>query len=364
MSAPLPPGVGVAWRPETAWLIQSHPQVGFTELLAENHAHDLPAPVRTLLEGGYPVVPHGIGLSLGGAEEPDPARLAALGDRARETGAPLVSEHLAFVRAGELDAGHLMPLPRSELALRVLVDGIARAEAALPVPLAVENPASLFEWPDPEMDAPTFLARVLAATGAGLLLDVSNLHASRVNHGLDVAAFLDELPLGRVAYLHIAGGRLEDGRYHDTHHDPLVEGSYEVLDLVLERTGAVPVLLEHDDRFPPHGELEGAVERIAGRLQEAGPRRAFPRGPTHPLPAPTPEDRRVLLRSQVALLEYLVGDGPVPEGFEAGDLEAARVSLGRKKTREARRAGHLHATCPAEADRPSLPGLGWLRRRQ
>jgi uncharacterized protein (UPF0276 family) len=345
VKAPLEPGVGVAWRPETAWLVQSHPEVTFTELLAENHGpghgHGLPTPVRTLLQRGYPAVPHGIGLSLGGAEPPTSARLDLLRDLAQELDAPLVTEHLAFVRAGNLEAGHLMPLPRSELALRAVSTGISLAEAALPVPLAVENPASLFEWPDPEMDTATFLARILAATTAGLLLDVSNLHASRVNQGLDVEGFLDELPLGRVAYLHIAGGRMEHGRYHDTHHHPLVEGSYQVLDLVLERTGALPVLLEHDDQFPPHGVLEAAVARISERLREAGPRRPCPVGPVEPLEPPTQEERRVLERQQVALLEYLVGDGPLPPGFDSGDLEAARTSLVRKKTREEARAVRL-----------------------
>src|SRR5207253_618234 len=110
---------------------------------------------------GVPVVPHGVSLSLGGAEPPSPARLDALARLAARLGAPLVSEHLAFVRAGGLESGHLLPLPWTKAVLQIVVDNVRRAQDALPVPLALENVASLLRWPGAEMDEASFLAEVL-----------------------------------------------------------------------------------------------------------------------------------------------------------------------------------------------------------
>src|SRR5262249_37416215 len=159
-------------------------------------------------------VPHGVSLSLGGAEPPDPSRLEALGRLAERLGAPLVSEHLAFVRAGGLESGHLLPLPRTREALEGVVGNVRRAQAALPVSLALENIAHLFEWPGGEMGEADFLAEVLERADVLLLLDVENVYANARNHGFDPLAFLERLPLKRLAYVHVAGGVLKHGLYH------------------------------------------------------------------------------------------------------------------------------------------------------
>jgi uncharacterized protein (UPF0276 family) len=120
MNATLPQlGLGIGWRPELALRIERRADLGFVEVIAEdlNPWGPLPGPVLQLRERGTTIVPHGISLSLGGAEPPDPRRLEALGRLAERLGAPLVSEHLAFVRAGGLESGHLLPLPRTREAL-------------------------------------------------------------------------------------------------------------------------------------------------------------------------------------------------------------------------------------------------------
>src|SRR5581483_4258272 len=98
----------------------------------------------------------------------------------------------------------------------VLVANVRIAQEALPVPLALENIASLVTWPDAEMDPAEFLAEALDRTGAGLLLDLANVYSDVRNHGLDPADFLDRIPLDRLAYVHVAGGIERDGLYHDT----------------------------------------------------------------------------------------------------------------------------------------------------
>src|SRR4029450_4972474 len=107
----------------------------------------------------------------------------------------------------------------------------ARAQAELPLPLALEPIAALFDWPDNELDEADFLAEILDRTGAWLLLDIANVYANARNRAGDPADLLDRLPLERIAYVHVAGGAEHDGFYHATHTHPVPA---EVLDLLGE----------------------------------------------------------------------------------------------------------------------------------
>jgi uncharacterized protein (UPF0276 family) len=257
-------GVGIGWRPDIAGFVAGLPGLRFTEVVAESiHVSHLPSDLLALRDRGVAVVPHGVKLSLGGAESVDPRRVAHLAACADLLGAPLVSEHVAFVRAGGAEAGHLLPVPRTRVALEVLSDNIARTRAELPVPLALEPIASLFEWPDAEYDEGDFLTELLERTDAMLLLDLANVHANARNRGEDPLALLDRLPLERIAYVHVAGGVERDGLYHDTHTDPIPG---EVFDLVKElcaRRRPPGLLLERDGRYPPAGELRGELDALA-----------------------------------------------------------------------------------------------------
>jgi uncharacterized protein (UPF0276 family) len=130
-------------------------------------------------------IPHGVSLSLGGAEPLDRGRLDALARLAERLNAPLVSEHIAFVRGGAKETGHLLPLPRTRESLELVVANILEAKAALPVPVAMENIASLFEWPNPEMSEAEFLTEILERADVLLLLDIENAYANARNHGYD-----------------------------------------------------------------------------------------------------------------------------------------------------------------------------------
>lgn len=261
-------------------------EIDFTEVVSENvDPRAIPAELTALVDHGVTVIPHGVTLGLAGADLPDPERLARLAGLADALDAPLVSEHVAFVRAGSvgvddgagagaggegdgaggdgphadvLEAGHLMPAPRTVEALEVLVANVTAAQAALPVPLALENIAALFAWPEDEFDEPSYLRELVSRTGVGLVLDLANIYSSCTARGLDARAELQRYPLDAVAYVHIAGGRFAEELYLDTHADPICP---EVLDLLacwrdslrsLGRVhageGPVPgVLLERDE---------------------------------------------------------------------------------------------------------------------
>ncbi|GID31876.1 DUF692 domain-containing protein [Paractinoplanes brasiliensis] len=259
-------GVGIGWRPEIGGFVEGLPGLRFAEVVAESvHAHgDLPPGLRALLDRGVTVVPHGVRLSLGGAEAVEPARVEHFAAVAERLNAPLVSEHIAFVRAGGVEAGHLLPLPRTREAVDAVVANVRRVQAAVAVPIALEPIAALFDWPGDELTEAQFIGEILDRSGAMLLLDIANVYANARNRGDDPLDLLDQLPLDRVAYVHVAGGAEHQGLYHDTHTDAVPQ---PVLDLVAElcaRHRPPALMLERDGDYPPAAALAAELDAIAG----------------------------------------------------------------------------------------------------
>lgn len=341
-------GLGVGWRKELAALVLRRPDLGFVEVLAENVPAAGPVPLA-LVEArrrGLAVVPHGIGLSLGGAERPDPARLDRLAGLARAVDAPLVSEHIAFVRAGGIEAGHLLPVARTRAALEVLVENVGTAVERLPVPLALEPIATLFEWSRPEIDEADFLGELLERTGAYLLLDVANVHANAANLGYEPRALLRALPLDRIAYVHVAGGVERDGLYHDSHRHAVPPEVLALLGDLAGLAGPLPAaMLERDGDFPPLVDVDAELDAIRSAARLAEPA-AAPAGRAGRRSRASSRHRAEVAAGQAALVRALVAGGPAPPGFDEARLAAASGVLAEKRP-------HPHA-----------PGRGHLGRRR
>ncbi|GAA2328669.1 DUF692 domain-containing protein [Streptomyces kunmingensis] len=337
-------GTGIGWRPEIADIIEAMPGIDWVEAVSENLCPDhLPDSLLRLRERGVTVVPHGVSLGLGGAERPDEHRLAQLAASAEALGAPLVTEHIAFVRAGGgrtasplLEAGHLLPVPRTRDALAVLCENVRIAQDALPVPLALENIAALFSWPGEEMSEGQFLYELVERTGVRLLIDVANLYTNYVNRGEDPARALDKLPVEAVAYVHVAGGFKRDGVWHDSHAHPVPRAVLRILADLASRVKPPGVLLERDENFPYD---ESVLEREVTAIREtvaaasaAAPAAAVPAPATRRPVAPVEEPVRERLGlAQAALLSSLVAGTPVPPGFDRARLAVQSRALLTKR---------------------------------
>ncbi|MEU3486061.1 DUF692 domain-containing protein [Streptomyces massasporeus] len=345
-------GTGIGWRPEIADAVERMPGIDWVEAVAENVCPGhLPDSLRRLRERGITVVPHGVSLGLGGADRPDAGRLTALAERAEALGSPLVTEHIAFVRAGgpltaspRLEAGHLLPVPRTRDALDVLCENVRIAQDALPVPLAVENIAALICWPGEEMTEGQFLYDLADRTGVRLLIDVANLHTNHVNRGEDPSKALAELPLEAIAYVHVAGGVERDGVWHDSHAHPVPRPVLDILTDLASRVSPPGVLLERDENFPEPTELEnelgairraleaGAVERVKTELRSAAGAAAAlgrpceaPGGDGEPLVGVRATRRE---GAQGARGEAPAGAGAARRGDETGAAGATRGAFG------------------------------------
>ncbi|MCZ4511479.1 DUF692 domain-containing protein [Streptomyces sp. ActVer] len=362
-------GTGIGWRPEIAEAVEGMPGIDWVEAVAENVCPGhLPESLVRLRERGVTVVPHGVSLGLGGADRPDEGKLADLAAAAEALGSPLVTEHIAFVRAGGaltasplLEAGHLLPVPRTRDALDVLCENIRIAQDALPVPLAVENIAALISWPGEEMTEGQFLYDLADRTGVRLLIDVANLHTNHVNRGEDPAKALDELPVEAIAYVHVAGGFERDGVWHDSHAHAVPPAVLAILADLSSRVRPPGVLLERDENFPAPAELERELTAIRETV-EKGALSVVPTVPADaasetaasetsdasnasdasgttdpdsddaPKASPSTElSRQRLALAQAALLSALVAGTPVPEGFDGTRLSVQARALAGKR---------------------------------
>nr|WP_232327887.1 DUF692 domain-containing protein [Kibdelosporangium sp. MJ126-NF4]CEL14647.1 Uncharacterized protein conserved in bacteria, NMA0228-like [Kibdelosporangium sp. MJ126-NF4]CTQ96724.1 Uncharacterized protein conserved in bacteria, NMA0228-like [Kibdelosporangium sp. MJ126-NF4] len=260
-------GVGIGWRPEIDITVERLSGVDFVEVVAENlDPGHLPESIVVLRERGMPVLPHAVSLSVGGAEPVDLKRVEHLAKLADVLGAPVASDHVCFVRAGGLDSGHLMPVPRTKEALDVLVDNVKIVQDNLNVPFALENIAALLEWPDAELTEAQFLGELTERTGCLLLIDVANMYANARNLNQDPEKLLDGLPLERLAYVHVAGGEEHHGVYHDTHTHPVLPEVLDLLSELVKRTRPPGVLLERDGDYPTDAELAAELRAIRERL--------------------------------------------------------------------------------------------------
>jgi uncharacterized protein (UPF0276 family) len=335
----LPCCVGLGWRPETSWLIDSRPRAAFSEVIAETvDPRRPPRALAAAVERGLVVVTHGVGLSLGGATPPEPARVRRLAAVAKTLRSPWISEHVAFARAGRTELGHFLPVVRSRAQLAVLIDHVRRVMDALPVPLALENVAAPLTYPGDELAEAEFLAELLDRTGAHLLLDVANLYANLVNHGGDAAATVARLPLDRVAYLHVAGGARVDVMWRDTHAHAIAAPALDLLRAVLARTGPRPILLERDHAFGGRPALEAELDQLEAVLASAMPIMATTtRGAFIALPDADQATREGLARAHGQIARCAVDPTvPPPPGISPLHLAETRSILGGKRARSPR----------------------------
>jgi len=337
-------GVGIGWRPELASDLLSAPTaVDFVEVVAET-CFAQPAARREAraIAELWPVIPHGLKLSLGSADGIDLDKARKLGALARELGAQGISEHVALTRGGSRDIGHLTALPFTREAVAVLARNVAAARRVLPdVPLWLENIAWTFRWPEDALPEGDFYQQVVEATGCDLLLDVANLYANARNAGVDPAKALRSYPLDRVAMVHVAGGIEDAGFYEDTHAHRVPDAVFDLLDLLLASTGPLPVVLERDAQFPAFPEVAAEIDRLrAISERHAAVRPRLEGGPGSGCAAPWPqaEPAEPLAARQARLAAWLTDAAPDPAalaGFDAAALHRARSVLQHKRVDEA-----------------------------
>jgi len=249
-------GVGLLYQPALHEFLLTHlDAVDFVEVVpdtlwtdggeAGTERTESPA-MRSFLERLHPyrpIVPHGIGLSLGSAHRLNEEHLEAMRRWESWLGFPWHSEHLAFnlaeVGGTEVNLGLMMPLPLDEEMLGLLVERIGVVQHRVAAPFALETNADAFRWTQDAYSPAKFLNELCARTACHVLLDLHNLWANSRNLGESADVFLHELDLSHVIEIHVAGGFEHDGFYFDAHSGPVPEPVWDLLEQVLPRCANV-----------------------------------------------------------------------------------------------------------------------------
>jgi hypothetical protein len=263
-------GLGLRWALAEDIIERPPPELAFLEVAPENYMRRgglFPASLEACAQR-WPIVTHGLTMSLGGLDPISSDYLATLASFARRVSTPWHSDHLCFTVAGGTVTHELLPLPFTREAAEHVAVRVMRAQDALGVPMAVEN-ISYYAHPGaPEMDEADFAAAVVARAGCSLLLDVNNVYVNAKNHGFDARAMIAKMPLERVVQIHVAGHDTSDpALILDTHAEAVESEVYDLLAFTLQRTGSVPIVLERDDNFPPWEELCAEVARLDAILR-------------------------------------------------------------------------------------------------
>lgn len=249
----LPAAAGIGLRsPHHREVLESPPDIAWLEVHSENFFAAGGEPLRVLeaVRAHYPISLHGVGLSLGSADELSARHLAKLKALADRIEPAAISEHLCWSSIDGRYLNDLLPLPYTQEALDGVCARIGRVQDVLGRAILVENVSSYLSFAGAEMPEWEFVAAVAERTGCGILLDVNNVHVSARNHGFDPLKFLDAMPPERVWEIHLAGYEEDDGLLVDTHSRPVHAPVWELYAETLARFGAVPTLIEWDNDIP------------------------------------------------------------------------------------------------------------------
>jgi uncharacterized protein (UPF0276 family) len=251
-------GVGVGLRiPHYRHILERKPVVDWFEIISENFMIDGGRPLMILdqILEQYRVVQHGVSMYFGSADPLDREHLTRLKALARRTGTPWLSDHLCWGSVDGTYTHDLLPMPYTWEAVRVTAAKIRQARDFLEVPVIVENVSSYAEFHASEMTEWEFLAEVVERADCGILLDVNNIYVSSRNHGFDPFTYLNAVPAGRVAQIHIAGHSKFEKYILDTHDHPVLDQVWKLYARAIERCGHTATLLEWDDRIPSFDEV-------------------------------------------------------------------------------------------------------------
>ena len=260
-------GFGLGLRPpHYGAVLADAPPVDWFEIITENYLVGGGRPLHFLdrVRERYPLVMHGVSLSIGSTAPLDVDYLGRVRALARRCEPEWVSDHLCWTGVGGTNLHDLLPLPYTEEALAHLAPRVMRVQEILGRELVLENVSSYVSYTSSALSEWEFLTELVRRTGCRLLLDVNNVYVSSRNHGFDAREFLEGLPVAAVQQFHLAG-HLDLGTHViDTHDAPVRDEVWDLYAHALKRFGAVSTLLERDDHIPPLMELVAELGHARG----------------------------------------------------------------------------------------------------
>jgi uncharacterized protein len=244
-------------------ILNGDPQIDWFEVISENYMIPGGQPLRILdrIRARYPVVMHGVSLSIASTAPPDFEYLGNLRDLARRVEPKWISDHLCWTGVHGKNLHDLLPFPYTREALDHVVSRVQLVQDFFGRAIVLENVSTYVQFSNSEMTEWEFLSELSCRSGCWLLFDVNNVYVSAFNHGYDPLTFLAGIPADRVVQFHMAGHSHMDTHIVDTHDHPVCEDVWELYAAALKRFGRVSTIIERDDHIPPLAEIMVEVER-------------------------------------------------------------------------------------------------------
>jgi uncharacterized protein (UPF0276 family) len=271
--APLGFGVGLR-RPHYAHILDAHPprrhpRVDWFEVISENFMVEGGRALEVLedVRAHYPIVMHGVGLSIGSADPLNRAYLDALRGAARRFAPRWISDHLCWTGVGGRNLHDLLPLPYIEETVRHVASRLRQVQEILERTILIENVSSYMAFRASRMTEWEFLCAVAEEADCAILLDINNIFVNAFNHRFDPRRYIDAVPAARVVQFHLAGHSDHGAYLLDTHDHPIRTEVWALYEHAVRRFGRVPTLIEWDDSIPPFAELAAAADEARRRCE-------------------------------------------------------------------------------------------------
>jgi uncharacterized protein (UPF0276 family) len=257
-------GFGLGLRTEHyETVLTDQPDVDWFEIITENYLIPGGKPLYYLdaIRATYPMVMHGVSMSLGSSDPLDTKYLAEVKALASRIEPVWISDHLCWTGVNGLNMHDLLPLPYTDEAISHVVSRLHQIQDYLKRPLLIENVSSYLTYQQSEMSEWQFIAEIVQQAGCYLLLDVNNIYVSSVNHDFNAMDYINAMPADRVVQIHLAGHSREEHYIIDTHDAPVSPEVWDLYAKVIQRLGPISTMIERDDNIPALAELLAELDQ-------------------------------------------------------------------------------------------------------
>jgi uncharacterized protein (UPF0276 family) len=263
-------GFGLGLRPDHYEVILAErPKLDWFEIITENYLVEGGKPLYYLdrIREHYPMVMHGVSLSIGSSDPIDLNYLKSVKELAERVQPAWISDHLCWTGVNGINMHDLLPLPYTSEAIQHVVSHIHQVQDYLGRRILIENVSSYLTYEQSEMSEWEFFSEIVCAADCYVLLDVNNIYVSAFNHGFNPEAYLRGMPQERVVQIHLAGHSNNGNYIIDTHDAPVIQEVWDLYALTLKHFGAISAMIERDDNIPELPELLAEVDHARAIAQ-------------------------------------------------------------------------------------------------
>ncbi len=266
-------GFGLGLRPQHyRHILRYQPKIDWFEIISENFMDTDGLPKRNLakIKERYPIVMHGVAMSIGTVDPLNSEYLRKLKALIDWINPAWISDHLCWTGIAHKNSHDLLPVPYTEEALKHIVSRIKQVQDFLGRPIALENPSTYLEFKTSHISESEFIAQMAKESGCNLLLDVNNVYVTCFNHRLDPQGYIDALPLDRVIQIHLSGHTNKGTYIIDTHDDHVVDEVWQIYKYVVHKAGRVPnTMIEWDGNIPSFPILNDELKKAKRAAKNA-----------------------------------------------------------------------------------------------